>query len=367
MNKNSSIIIKKETGILNIKEQKLNRLLESKLKENEHDNQMMIIENEQILKDEIYIQKMTKYEDEFLIKKTIQFNNEINLDDLKMQSICVEKKNSTKQDIYDNQQFNESDNIIEYEKEFEETNSQSNLDKSSFLNSPTPIFTKGRGLDNQKTLFYNLQKNSYDSKDESLNNSNNTLNTNNINLSPNQKKIRSGQSTDNKNINSSQKHNNNKKNLTKENSNVELKKNLFNDKEIDLIDSLDTFINNNSKNKYRNSLDDKSESSRNTKNYFDKSQVKNFNDDKNNLKISSSRKANEINYSKKQKVENVKRNTLNNNKAANVDIKKQANNSYNNVKKSEEELGNQTINQQFEVNNNDMYRNTNNNKKIGNN
>lgn len=350
INKTSNIIIEKETKVTHIREEEINLLLNSK--QIDSDNEMMVItENEQILKDEIYIQKMTKYEEELLIKKPIQFNNELKLDNLKVNSMSIEKQeksyqrdakkaqnnssnmdnenkgsskkgNSFRQENYYYQQENEDDNIIEYEKELAKTNSQSLLDRSSELNSPTPNFTRGGMIEKKSIPFINLKKTAFDSRDESPNNSNNASNKN-VSLSPNENKAFNKDSIGNKNVNNSEKNNNNveKRNSARENSNLKIKKNLIN--ELDLTDSLDTSFNKNSKGKYRNSLDDKSYNNRNTNNDFKNNQTKNQINDKN--------------QTKRGKEESVKTKSLNNKTNYNKDKSKQFGNSNNESKDSKQE------------------------------
>ena len=77
----------KEKFCDNIIYSKINNLLDSKSEFvlSEKDNEMnLIIENEQILKNEIYSQKMTEYNDDFLLKKSINFINDINFDDFSL-------------------------------------------------------------------------------------------------------------------------------------------------------------------------------------------------------------------------------------------------------------------------------------------
>ncbi len=323
INRNSNIIIERETKVKTpLKEKDINILLESKqIDSNKSDEMMVIRENEQILKDEIYNQRITKYEQELLIKKPIQFNNELNLDYLKVNSMSNEKQdksfrrdskksenkssnnnyrnntssdkgNTSRQESYYYEIDNE-DNFNDYERELAKTNSNSILERSSNLNLPKSNFTKGGVKEKLNTPFNNLQKNAFDSRDESTNNSNNTLNKNHK-LSQNQKKNIIQDQTVNKNFNSMKRNSSqDKRNSAREVISLKLKKNLIKDgNEIDLTDSLDTSINKNSKNKFRNSVDEKFISNRNyNNNNSNKIQVKNSNNDKINTKINSNNTA----------------------------------------------------------------------------
>jgi len=282
INKSSNDILKKEMNVYMVQKPQINSLLESKqdFTETEKDDDMMIIiENEQIIKDEIYIQKMTNYKDELLIKKSIQFNNEIQLKDLKMDCINNGKKtrqlldkclndNVEKNPIENSNKVmineliqNENVNLIEYENNSLNSNSQSNLGSRYNNNSKDPIgLMRNSLLDKKNSPLNNLQKNAFDSKDESPKNLNDSTKNQEFELSPknNQSKITSKNIKSNSIKNEiSSKNLNNKRLSAKNNPNINLKKILNNDNEIDLTDSLDTSFNKNNIIKNRNSVDNR--------------------------------------------------------------------------------------------------------------
>ncbi len=190
MNKSTNKILINSTQKTNI-----NYLLESNQKVNKaiKDNEMMvIIQNEKIIKDEIYIQKVTTYEEELLTKKSIKNIDDINFDNLSLNSISKENNLRNESiDIRYNNLIESNKNIInvnnndnftyvqrnknnpnENEYDVLKSFSQSKIGNYT-INSPSPISQIRSNFKDKKNNPYNkLQKNSFDSRESSPNDSN---------------------------------------------------------------------------------------------------------------------------------------------------------------------------------------------------